>query len=901
MLINKKIYNVNDNEFTSYKHPNFSELRPITDLSVCEIIVGLLSDLAEMDNFTFTYNGNKYGDFILKNVKNFKENAQYNITYICPQDNKYDYNKCDYNNIIILSPNKIIDMKNEYFIPNISYYLYIDDIIHTKFIDHFKYYINQTNNHVLDYDNLICLVMIVKNAGDTFINMLTENLSVFDRYIILDTGSTDNTIDNMRNVLKNKKGCIYCEPFINFRESRNRSLDLAKYYCKFNLVLDDTYIVKGNLRGFLENCRSDQFSDSYSIYIKSDDILYCSNRIIKSETDLRYIYKIHEVISNENNVNVMIPYEICYIDDIKNTYMENRTRERKQLDIKLLNEMVEEDPDNPRHYYYLAQTYKILGDYDKTEEYLLKRIYHKNQGFMSELIDACFELARLYNFNLNKPWAECLKYYNMSYELDKDRPDSLYFIGVHYYNNNDTIKAFEYLKMAFNKGFPIEKQYSLKPNISYIHLPAILIPLCFNFKEFDLGIKACELYINHNKPEKNINDWLLIMQQMKMLPPLRPPVVFDKKVICFIADGGYHEWTGNNINSGIGGSEKYIIMMAKYIKKHFDGIVLVFCNTNTIIECEGVKYIPINNIYMSLTTHYIDICIISRYSHFIPLATNSYVDKIYVVAHDILLSGEVIIDSPKLKNIICLTEWHKDYFLEKHPSLKEKTIVIGNGIEQFTVTLTKKEPFKFIYSSAANRGLLILLQMWNDILAIKPTAELHCYCDIDNKYLNITDNEMMDDIRKLCNGVTPLKNVYMHGWVDRETLEKAWNSSHIWLYPCIFKETFCITALEAAISKTLIITNNMAGLNETVGNRGIIINGNAKTDTWKNQVLEILKNLDCNNYNNLLHNNLLHNNYEYAMANTWEIQAKKMLKIFDIENYDGRNTFQWTLILANKF
>jgi len=882
MLINKKQYNVNDNEFTSYKHPNFSELKPINDLSTCEIIVGLLSDLAEMDDFTFTYNGNKYGDFIIKNVRNFKETAKYNISYNI---------NSTINSIIILSPNKINELENEYLIPNINHYLYINSVIHDKFIDHFKYYIDNTN--ILNYDNLICLVMIVKNAGDTIIDMLKENLPVFDRYVILDTGSTDNTIENIKKILVSKKGCIYSEPFINFRESRNRSLDLAKHYCKFNLILDDTYIVRGNLRGFLESVRSDQLSDSHSIYIHSDDIIYCSNRITKSETDLRYIYKIHEVISNENNVNVMIPHEISYIDDIKNPYMEKRTLDRKQLDIKLLNEMVEEDPENPRHYYYLAQTYKILGDYEKTEEYLLKRINHKNKGFMSELIDACFELARLYNFNLNKPWEECLKYYNMSYELDKGRPDSLYFIGMHYYINNDYMKAFDYFKQAFNIGFPIEKQYSLKPTISYLHLPKALIPLCFNFKDFDLGMKACELYMKNNPPDKTINDWYIIMQQMKNLPPLKPPVIFDKKVICFIADGGYSEWNGNSINNGIGGSEKYIIMMAKYMRKYFDGIILVFCNTSTMVECDGVKYIPINNIYISLTTHYIDYCIISRYSHFIPLATNSYVDKIYVVAHDVLLSGEVIIDSPKLKNIICLTEWHKEYFLEKHPTLREKTIVIGNGIEKFTAPITEKKPFKFIYSSAANRGLIILLQMWNDILNIYPEAELHCYCDIDNKYINITDKEMMDDIRKLCISV---KNVYMHGWANRKTLEEAWNSSHIWLYPCIFKETFCITALEAAISKTLVITNNVAGLNETVGNRGIIINGSARTETWKNHVLEVLKNIDSNNYYN---NYLINNNYDYAMGNTWEIQAKKMLKLFDIDNNDARNTFQWTAILMN--
>ena len=894
--INKKQYDVAEHEFSSYKHVDFTNLKSLNDLTKCEIIVGLLSDLGEMDTFDLIYYNandcNKYGNFIGLNVRNFK-NILYNnissetLTIAYVESNQFV--KHD----IILSPHKN-NGDHHYYIPIIDHYIGISNKIHNKFIENFKYYIDK---NVLNYDNLIMLVMIVKNAGEQIINMLTENLPVFDRYVILDTGSTDNTIENMHKVLNNKKGHIYSEPFINFRESRNRSLDLAKHYCKFNLILDDTYIVRGNLRTFLNTVRGDQISDSFSIYIHCDDLIYCSNRITKSETNLRYIYKIHEVISDQNNMNIMIPHEMCYIDDIKTPCMEKRTLDRKMQDIIWLNEMVDEDPHNPRHYYYLAQTYKILQDYTKAEEYFLKRIYSSNKGFMSELIDACFELARLYNFNLNKPWEECMKYYMMAYDMDRERPDSIYFIGLHFLHVENYVTAFNYFKTAFEIGFPLEKQFSLKPTISYTHLPKLLVPLCYKFKDFDLGFKACEIYLKHNTMSTNahaykyIFDWYDIFICMKILPPLKAPIVFDKKIICFIADGGYGEWNGNSIAGGIGGAEKYIIMMAKNMKKYFDGIILVFCNTNTTLECDGVTYFPLNDMYTALTTHYIDICIISRYSHYIPLVTNSYVDKIYVVVHDVTLTGTVIIDSPKLKNIICLTDWHKNYFIEKHPEMKEKIIVIGNGIELFSVPLTHKQPWRFIYSSAANRGLLILLQMWNDILLICNEAELHCYCDVDNKYINITDKEMMDNIRSLL----PMKNVYMHGWVDKETLEKAWNITSIWLYPCIFKETFCITALEAAISRTLVITNNLAGLNETVGNRGLVIYGNARTDVWKDQVLCILKQLDIGQ-----HNTMLDMNYNYAMDNTWDIQAKKMLQLFDICNNDSKNTFQWTVSLTLK-
>ena len=149
--------------------------------------------------------------------------------------------------------------------------------------------------------------MIVKDAGPNFENILTENLNYIDQWCILDTGSTDGTQETINRVLSGKKGKLHHQPFTNFRDSRNHCLDLAGESCKFILMLDDTYIIKGDLRKFLNEVRGDTFADSFSLMIQSEDNEYYSNRIIKSKTRLRYIHTIHEVITDENNINVTIP------------------------------------------------------------------------------------------------------------------------------------------------------------------------------------------------------------------------------------------------------------------------------------------------------------------------------------------------------------------------------------------------------------------------------------------------------------------------------------------------------------------------------------------------------------------------------------------------------------------
>jgi hypothetical protein len=278
---------------------------------------------------------------------------------------------------------------------NTNLCIYVPQRYVETFEKEFHYYIHEDTPCIFDYDNLNHLCIMVKNGGPQFQQMLIENMPFFDRWTILDTGSTDNTIETICKVLVGKKkGNLYQEPFINFRDSRNRCLDLAGQSCKFITMLDDTYAIQGKFREFLNEVRGDQYSSSFTLFIHSDDTIYGSNRVIKAESGLRYIHTIHEVITDKNNVNIVIPDEITNIEDRRFDYMEKRTKDRKQLDLKLLYDEVKENPHDPRAYYYLAQTYNGLEDYENSLKYFLKRIEYPNSGFHQEYVDSIFEAAR---------------------------------------------------------------------------------------------------------------------------------------------------------------------------------------------------------------------------------------------------------------------------------------------------------------------------------------------------------------------------------------------------------------------------------------------------------------------------------------------------------------------------
>ena len=533
-------------------------------------------------------------------------------------------------------------------------------------------------------------------------------------------------------------------------------------------MLDDTYTIAGDLRGFLEEVRGDQFADSFSLYIKSDDVEYASNRVLKTHRQLKYMYKIHEVIQEKNNMNVIIPIERTRIDDGRFEYMEERTMGRKELDLKLLYEELEDDPTNSRTHYYLGQTYNLLQQHDKAFQYFMERADHPTPGFLQEKIDAIFEGARLANFQLKKPWPLCEALYKRAYELDKSRPDSLYFLGIHYFLENDKDTAFDYFKRAFEIGYPVHCQYSLKPTLSFHFLPKFLSQLCYEKQDFQLGEKSARLFLEKNKPaadqyEVQLSWYNIFVNLNKMNAPNNVRVVQTKPLFAFVADGGFEPWTGSDITKkGVGGSETYIIEMARYIQKQGSFKVIVFCNCRGPEVFEDVEYIPLAGFHPFAKNVPIHTCMVSRFSEYVPVAIHGQVENLYMVLHDLTPSGVVLPLHPKFKKVFCLSEWHVSHFLSIFPQFNGITVPfyycidvnkfasvskgelggLSSGNIRFDI-MEPKVKNKFIYSSFPNRGLLQLLQMWPSIIARYPDASLHIYADVDGKWVNSVEREMM--------------------------------------------------------------------------------------------------------------------------------------------------------------
>lgn len=740
----------------------------------------------------------------------------------------------------------------------------------------------------LTFDNLINLCIMVKNAGPLFKQVLQHNMRFADRWTVLDTGSTDGTVEVVKEVLGSKlPGQLVEEPFINFRDSRNRCLNLAGKHCKYNIMLDDTYVIHGDIRKFLEEVRGDEFGSSYSLYIKSDDTEYTTNRITRTELGLRYKFKIHEVITDENNVNVMVPRDVACIEDLRAEYMERRTMERKQYDLDLLLQSIEEEPEEPRHLYYAAQTFSVLNDVENAAKYFQLRADHPG-GFHQERVDAAFELARTLQFKLHRPWSQVEAVYLKVLELEPRRVDALYFLGVYhvYDGRHDEEAAFPWFEKAFALGYPVDTQYSLKPTLVFYFLPHFLVPLCYARHKWQLGYDAATRLLTSlpdsaiqkiAQPEtvRLVQCWHHIYTSLLKLPATLAPLRHID--VLFVVDGNWSAWTGADIErKGLGGSETWAVEVATTWKRlHPDHSVVFLCNCTSAAVYKGVEFLPIARYESLLATHTVSTCLVSRFSHYLfaPLHVQGQCERVVLYLHDLGPTGNLLPLDAKLTHVFCLTPWHQQLFQRNFPAHASRTHALGYGIDSTLWTPGKKVKHSFIYSSFPDRGLVHLLRMWPRIRQVLPDATLQVYCNLQHEHVRRVNGPMMALIDQLLEEPGWCDGVVVHGWVSKPTLAAAFATAEYWLYPNVFDETFCLTALEAVSSGVIGIAPPKAALQHMPL---YFVHGDASTQEWQTSALNAVIRLVQHDEQR---ERLVQQGLRFARERSWQRQTEELEKM----------------------
>jgi glycosyltransferase involved in cell wall biosynthesis len=169
------------------------------------------------------------------------------------------------------------------------------------------------------------------------------------------------------------------------------------------------------------------------------------------------------------------------------------------------------------------------------------------------------------------------------------------------------------------------------------------------------------------------------------------------------------------------------------------------------------------------------------------------------------------------------SHWNYEKFRYYFDIPTEKSIVIKNGIDNFPIRkiYKKGDPVKLVHHCTPWRGLNVLLRAMQDVENENITLDVYSSTKV---YGSEFEKESDHDFIPLYEQAKKLPNVNYIGHKPNEYIREMMPNYDMFVYPSIFEETSCMSAMEALASGVHVITNNLGALYETCSEWPVYIN-----------------------------------------------------------------------------
>ncbi|NIP30488.1 MAG: glycosyltransferase, partial [Candidatus Dadabacteria bacterium] len=160
------------------------------------------------------------------------------------------------------------------------------------------------------------------------------------------------------------------------------------------------------------------------------------------------------------------------------------------------------------------------------------------------------------------------------------------------------------------------------------------------------------------------------------------------------------------------------------------------------------------------------------------------------------------------------SHWNFEKFRMVFDIPTHKCVVIKNGIDRIVRSKPYKEgdPIKIIHQNTPWRGLSVLLGAMQLVKNPLITLDVYSSTEVYGKnFYEQNDN----DYKELYKQAQQLPNVNYIGYKPNQYIKDHLHEYHMYAYPSIFEETFCISLLECMAAGLYCITTNYGALFET--------------------------------------------------------------------------------------
>jgi glycosyltransferase involved in cell wall biosynthesis len=289
----------------------------------------------------------------------------------------------------------------------------------------------------------LVLILMIKNESRILKRCLEALEGVVDAYCIHDTGSTDNSLDIAREFVETRKGCVTQSEWKNFGHNRTLSFRAARDYVRDALKwsLEETYgLLLDADMVFVPNKLRDQTltEKGYTVLQCAGSLEYPNCRLVRMDFDWMCMGVTHEYWSGPTKP---LSKDICWIDDRNDGGCKSDKFER---DARLLEKGLEEEPDNVRYMFYLAQTYHSLRRYEDAIAMYKKRI--AAGSWEEEAWYSHYMIGKSYH--ALEDYIEFEAWMLRAYKRRPTRAEPIYKLTRHFREKGEQIKAYHYAKLG---------------------------------------------------------------------------------------------------------------------------------------------------------------------------------------------------------------------------------------------------------------------------------------------------------------------------------------------------------------------------------------------------------------------------------------------------------------------
>lgn len=343
----------------------------------------------------------------------------------------------------------------------------------------------------------VVIYAICKNE-EKFVDRFVESAKLADEIVVLDTGSTDNTV----KLLKDRGVTVYTKTFTPWRfdVARNYVLNLLPGDADVCISLDLDEVLDSQWRKKLEKYYDKNVKQYYYTYVWShvdgkDGYVFYGDKI---HSRYGFIWKnaVHEILQY-----TLKDYKCAYTD-IRIDHYPDDTKSRAQY-LKLLETSVKEDKTNDRNMHYLGREYMFKGQYDKAIKTLKRHLKMKNAVWKRERSASMRYIALCYE-NIGDLENAELWYVRSVFESPDSREPYLY-LAKFFFRQNDYLATFLMCERALainNKSM----DYITEPDSFNGYFYDVASVCCYYLEMYEKALKYVNIAIATSPGNKRLEE-----------------------------------------------------------------------------------------------------------------------------------------------------------------------------------------------------------------------------------------------------------------------------------------------------------------------------------------------------------------------------------------------------------